>query len=89
MAFTHSVFLALLLASLSSVKLYLALSLILLSALPLELEMNDVSFTISVCARECVSLCMRNVSRLALSIRNRALLSARVCVCVRKRKMRR
>lgn len=93
MAFTHSVCLCLSLTSLFSVKLYLPPSLILLSALPLELRMNDVSFTIFVCVWECVCffLCMCNVSRLALSIRSRALLSA--CVCVvdvcGKRKMRR
>lgn len=88
MAFTHSVCLCLLLTSLFSVKLYLAPSLILLSALPLELRMNDVSFTIfflsaygSVCF-----LCMCNVSRLALSIRSRALLSVCVVyVCGRER----
>lgn len=83
MAFTHSVCLGLLLTSLFSVKLYLAPSLILLSALPLELRMNDVSFTIFVCVCECVFLCMCNVSRLALSIRSRALLSVcACCVCV-------
>lgn len=60
MALTHSACLALLLTSLFSVKLYLAPSLILLSALPLELRMNDVSFTIffpmhvSVCFCVCV-----------------------------------
>ena len=58
MAFTHSVCLARLLTSLFSVKLYLAPSLILLSALPLELRMNDVSFTIFVCACERVCFCV-------------------------------
>lgn len=90
MALTHSACPALLLTSLFSVKLYLAPSLILLSALPLELRMNDVSFTIFFpYACECVFLCMCNVSRLALSIRSRALLSVLVCVCVWERKMRR
>lgn len=47
MAFTHSVcLLSLAHIPFFSVKLYLPPSLILLSALPLELRMNDVSFTI-------------------------------------------
>lgn len=49
MTFTHFVCLGLLLTSLFSVKLYLASFLILLSGLPLELRMNDASFTIFVC----------------------------------------
>lgn len=92
MAFTHSVCLRVRLTSLFSVKLYLALSLISLSALPLELRMNDVSFTIFFWLRmlACVScVCAMSPAWPCLS-ETEPCCQCVVCVCLaRKREMRR
>ncbi len=91
MAFTHSVCLCLLLISLFSVKLYLAPSLILLSALPLELRMNDVSFTI-FCLRMgvCVfCVCVMSPAWPCLSEAEPCCQCVRVVYVCEKRKMRR